>query len=128
MKGDSSARRIEHTHEHEGASHDVGTKLLFENDRVRVWEMVLAPGEASARHIHESDYVFVYLTRSKLEVLSDGARETSEEGPGFVQYTDVGSGIEHAVRNVGEGEHREILVELKGPSRAESPKKPETNE
>jgi quercetin dioxygenase-like cupin family protein len=110
-------------------SHEVGTKLLFENDRVRVWEMVLHPGERSKRHIHESDYVFVYTTKSKLALLREGKPvETSEEGPGFVQYTDVGSGIVHAVENVGTGDHREILVELKGPSRTAEPREPETNE
>jgi hypothetical protein len=38
----------------EGASEStkVGTKLLFENDRVRVWEMRLKPGESSERHTH----------------------------------------------------------------------------
>src|SRR3954447_24360246 len=90
-------------------SHRVGTKLLFENDRVRVWEMTLAPGESSTHHVHDSDYLFVYLTRSKLELLQDGKPpSTSEEPPGFVQYTEVGSGVVHQVKNVGDGEHREI--------------------
>jgi hypothetical protein len=54
--------------------------------------------------------------------------DTSEQAPGFVQYTDVGSGIAHSVKNVGEGDHREILVELKGSSRVSRPAEPETNE
>ena len=110
-------------------SHQVGTRLLFENDRVRVWEMVLRPGESSTRHVHESDYLFVYLTKSRLELQQEGSPpETSEQSPGFVQYTDVGSGIVHAVKNVGSADHREILVELKGPSRTEKPSEPQTNE
>jgi hypothetical protein len=118
----TSARAIDPTHQ-------VGTRLLFENDRVRVWEMVLHPGESSTRHVHESDYLFVYLTRSKLKLKQGGSpEETSEQAPGFVQYTDVGSGIAHCVENVGSGDHREILVELKGPSRRSRPAEPETNE
>ena len=110
-------------------SRQVGTRLLFENDRVRVWEMVLRPGEESTRHVHESDYLFVYLTKSRLELLQEGSPpETSEQPPGFVQYTEVGSGIVHSVKNVGTGDHREILLELKGPSRAAEPAEPETNE
>jgi quercetin dioxygenase-like cupin family protein len=110
-------------------SHKVGTKLLFENDRVRVWEMVLQPGEESAYHEHASDYVFVYMTRSRLELIQNGKEpETSESGPGFVQYTEVGRGIEHKVRNVGSSEHKEVLVELKGPSHSVEPQKPQTNE
>lgn len=110
-------------------SHQVGTKLLFENDRVRVWELNLRPGESSPRHVHESDYVFVHLTKSKIALIQEGRpAETTEEPAGFVQYTEVGSGIEHAIKNVGESEHREILVELKGPSRAATPQEPQTNE
>ena len=32
---------------------DVGTAVLFENDRVRVWELTLAPGESSDTHEHQ---------------------------------------------------------------------------
>jgi hypothetical protein len=110
-------------------THRVGTKLLFENDRVRVWELVLGPGEESPRHEHACDYVFVHLTKSRIALLRPGKEpETSEEPAGFVQYTDVGQGIVHAIKNVGDGEHREILVELKGPSRAASMQPPQTNE
>ena len=32
---------------------EVATKVLFENDRVRVWEMRLEPGESSPVHRHD---------------------------------------------------------------------------
>lgn len=109
--------------------HQVGTKLLFENDRVRVWEMTLRPGEESAHHVHESDYLFVGLTPGKLTLMQKGrSPETSEQPSGFVQYTDVGSGIAHWVKNAGDDDYREILVELLGPSRASEPAEPQTNE
>ena len=38
-------------------SEDIGTKLLFENDRVRVWDLALAPGESTGMHRHENDYI-----------------------------------------------------------------------
>ncbi|HZW32709.1 MAG TPA: hypothetical protein VFF52_18495, partial [Isosphaeraceae bacterium] len=37
----------------------VGTRLLFENDRVRVWELALAPGESLEAHIHRLDYIIL---------------------------------------------------------------------
>jgi hypothetical protein len=37
----------------------VGSKLLFENDRVRVWELRLAPGEREALHEHKHDYLMI---------------------------------------------------------------------
>lgn len=111
------------------AGHRVGTKVLFENDRVRVWELVLRPGEESPQHEHACDYVFVHLTRSKIALLEpDKEPQTDEEPAGFVQYTEVGGGIVHSIKNVGDCEHREILVELKGPSRAHAPQPPQTNE
>ena len=36
-------------------SRNVGSELLFENDRVRVWSMTLAPGESCEYHRHEND-------------------------------------------------------------------------
>jgi quercetin dioxygenase-like cupin family protein len=37
---------------------DVGTKLIFENERVRIWEFTLQPGETIEAHRHEHDYFF----------------------------------------------------------------------
>src|SRR6478736_5696816 len=37
----------------------VGTRVMFENDRVRVWDLSLAPGESLAKHIHRTDYFFI---------------------------------------------------------------------
>ena len=58
-------------------SRDVGTELLFENDRVRVWGMELAPGESSPYHRHESDYVYVYTTPSQISAHIPGEPEVA---------------------------------------------------
>jgi hypothetical protein len=99
---------------------DVGTRLLFENDRVRVWEVALEPGQRSALHRHEHDYLMVQMAGDKVaaefEPDSGGtwAGESYVEGPvseGTVIFADAG-GIETAV-NVGTQTFREIVVELK---------------
>jgi quercetin dioxygenase-like cupin family protein len=106
----------------------VGTELLFENDRVRVWDMTLQPGQASPAHRHPRDDLFVQVTPGKIEVHADGrAPSTSETDDGFVEYTEVGSGIAHRIVNRAETPYREILVEFKGPSRAAAPRQPQTN-
>jgi len=111
------------------ASKNVGTRLLFENDRIRVWEMRLAPGESTERHLHESDYVFVNLTAARVTLFpSDGPPESSDTRPGGVVYTEVGPGITHRLQNTGTTEHYEVLVELKGPSRSPTPRPSETND
>ncbi len=37
----------------------VGTRLLCENDRVRAWDVALAPGASLATHIRRTDYFFL---------------------------------------------------------------------
>ncbi len=96
----------------------VGTRVLFENERVRVWEMRLAPGESSAVHQHALDYLLVFLAGDRIRV----APEPDTAGPyrdelefdvpiGHTVFVERG-GIETAV-NVGRREYREILIELK---------------
>lgn len=103
---------------------DIGTTLLFENDRVRVWELRLEPGERSDLHHHESDYVMVQLEGDRIAAefepdSTDGFGGASMpdrviEGPvtpGLAVWGSAG-GKETAV-NTGEETFREIIVELK---------------
>jgi hypothetical protein len=98
----------------------VGTKLLFENDRVRVWEMRLAPGEREALHEHKLDYVMIQIEGDKVA----GEFEPDSGGPwggesyvegevanGQVLFAERG-GRERA-HNVGQQPFYEIIVELK---------------
>jgi len=98
---------------------DVATRKVFENDRVRVWEMDLVPGASSDLHEHALDYVLVQLEGDKIA----GIFEADTQGPyppGTVEG-DVASGnaifiekggIETA-KNTGTQRYREILIELK---------------
>lgn len=98
---------------------DVATKKLFENDRVRVWEMLLDPGESSDVHEHTLDYLLVQLEGDKIAGIFEpdtkgGYPPGTVEGdvsPGSVMYIDRG-GIETA-KNTGQRRYREVLVELK---------------
>src|SRR5262249_34930050 len=102
----------------ETVSHNVGTELLFENDRVRVWDMTLEPGQSSELHRHLNDYVFAYVTPTLLESRTTGEKpRTLSLDDGYVQYNVDGTeGMTHQVTNVGDRTHRQILVELLGPS------------
>ena len=112
----------------DGLTTNIGTELLFENDRIRVWDMTLQPGQESPLHVHEGDYVFVYVTPSRLSAfIEDKPPFTGEFDDGFVQYTEVGGGIWHKIRNDSDEVHRQILVEFKGASRSGAPRAPETN-
>ena len=97
---------------------NVATRLLLENDRVRIWEMDLAPGARSATHRHEVDYVLVQIEGDRIAAMpeadSGGAYTEYIEAdvvPGKARYIRRG-GIETAI-NIGQRRYREILIELK---------------
>ena len=96
----------------------VGTRLLSENDRVRIWEMRLEPGEDSPVHRHDLDYILVILGGDKIAGLPE-----PDSAPGHDQYVDAPvtpgdvyciprGGVETA-RNTGTTPFYEIIIELK---------------
>jgi predicted metal-dependent enzyme (double-stranded beta helix superfamily) len=95
---------------------DVGTKVLFENDKVRVWEMDLAPGEAGDIHRHDNDYVLVILGGDKIAAIPEpdsGGEytdyfEADVNAPSIVEMKK--GGIETA-KNVGNERYYELLIE-----------------
>jgi predicted metal-dependent enzyme (double-stranded beta helix superfamily) len=95
----------------------VGTKVLFENDKVRVWEMDLAPGEASAVHRHDHDYILVILEGDRIAAIPepDTGSELNQYFEADVQVPSVvelkKGGIETA-KNIGEQRYYELLIEI----------------
>jgi hypothetical protein len=105
-------------HEPERVIGNVGSKLLFEDDRVRVWELRLATGERSAVHRHDLDYIVVQVAgdRIAVEPEPDSSGEFSEFLTAPVTAGAViplrRGGIETAV-NVGGKPYHEVIIELK---------------
>lgn len=95
----------------------VGTRLLFENEQVRVWDLQLAPGEAIPLHRHEFDYLYVVIGDGTLQTeFPDGTADAPREmNDGEVRYRPVAGEALHAARNVGPSPWRNIVVELKRP-------------
>ena len=98
---------------------DVATRLLFENDRVKIWEMLLAPGEDGELHEHQLDHILVQISGDRMAVVPDPKSKgvyneylEADVIPGQYFYIERG-GIEVA-RNVGKQTYHEILIELKG--------------
>ncbi|MBJ7330135.1 MAG: hypothetical protein JHC95_09580 [Solirubrobacteraceae bacterium] len=111
---------LEHHDMPDAPSTAIGTKLLFENGQVRVWDLVLEPGESSGIHQHHHDFIFAYVTEDnelEVRVPGDPARPTSADD-GYVSFTEVGDAkdgrLTHELVNVGTQTHRQILVELVG--------------
>jgi predicted metal-dependent enzyme (double-stranded beta helix superfamily) len=98
-------------------SAQVGTKLLFENDRVRVWDLRLAPGERTGLHRHETDYLYVVIGGGTLQTVhGDGRRDAPRRmEDGEVHFRAVEGQSVHEAVNVGQQEWRNIVIELKQP-------------
>lgn len=91
---------------------DVATRLLLENERVKIWEMRLEPGESSDLHRHTMDYVLCILEGTTIDAdQPDGTSLSFPVNPGQVVYIGRGN-VERAV-NRSPTLFRELLIELK---------------
>ena len=97
---------------------DIATRLLFENDRVRIWQLKLEPGGESDLHRHELDHILVQIAGDRIAVVPDADTEGPYDQyleapvvPGQTIFVQRG-GVETA-RNVGRERYREIVIELK---------------
>lgn len=91
----------------------IGTSVLFENDHVRVWEVLLEPGERQPMHRHPLPYVVIPIEGGRGKITSlDGTVRFTDEKPGDVVFQAPGQ--IHELENVGTGRYRNRLVEVKG--------------
>ena len=99
-------------------SEAVGTRLLFENERVRVWDLALAPDEWLEKHIHREDFLFVVIQGGDLKHVDlqnpENDRAVSYEDD-LVVFREAGeSGTVHnRLVNVGDAPYRNLVIELK---------------
>jgi len=91
---------------------EVGTRLVFENERVRVWEFTLQPGEQIESHKHDHDYFFYPIEGGTLEVTRASGTTRATLNAGEVYFRKGGD--THAAKNVDDHRYHEVLVELKG--------------
>ncbi len=95
----------------------VGTTLLFENARVRVWDLALAPGASLAKHLHRTDYLFIVESGGLIRFADPDTPADFYD----VQFTDdqvtfvpVPEGkVDNRLTNIGEQRHRNYVIELK---------------
>jgi len=89
----------------------IGDRVLFEDEHIRVWEMVLEPGQRSPLHHHENDYVVVVVEGDQVTVepLEAGAK-SAPVAPGHSVFLRKG-GTEVAV-NSGAARYRDVQIEL----------------
>ncbi|WP_410581863.1 hypothetical protein [Amycolatopsis sp. lyj-108] len=92
------------THAHDG---EVGSRLLSANERVRVWEIRLSPGERWHAHRHVLDYFWTAVNagRSRQHTSDGTTREVSYEA-GETRHFTFASGqyLLHDIENIGDTE------------------------
>ena len=85
-------------------------KLLMENDRVRVLDVRVKPGQKTKLHSHPDRVVYV-LSDHRLKFTSaDGQNKELELKTGQVLWIEAG---EHTTENTGKTDARNLAVELK---------------
>ncbi len=98
---------------------NVGTRLMFENDRVRVWDLALAPQEWLESHIHRKDFLFIvteggHLRHADPDNPAD-AHEVNYEADKVVFIEAAGTEtLHHRLTNIGDAPYRNFVIELKG--------------
>jgi len=100
----------------------VGSRLVSETDRVRVWSLTLKPSERIGFHTHVLDYFWTAVTGGKARShFGDGRVVENTYKPGDTQHHSYGKGefMTHDLENIGETELTFTTVEFK-----ESPNAP----
>jgi hypothetical protein len=88
-----------------------GTKKLFENDRVIVWDSTWTPGVATPMHFHDKDVVVVFLEDGDLKSTgSDGKEVVNKYTTGTVRFNLRDRTHSEMLMN---GKQRAIITELK---------------
>ena len=91
--------------------------VRFENDRLRVLELRLPPGEKEPMHSHPA-FLVIVLSPATMRMTSTEDRVTElDVTAGQVSFSEATT---HAGENVGATELHELIVELKQPA-ARSP-------
>jgi hypothetical protein len=106
----------------DGPSHspNPGDTLVFENDRVRVWSMTLAPGGLFDYHQHHYDHLVLWpdAGRAAGQELGDPEWSISQVAePGFAAVKTRGTSgplTPHRIRNLEDRAVTHFIIELIG--------------
>ena len=92
---------------------EIASVVLYENERVKIWNLIVEPGEASDWHLHSRDYVTVVVeSNGGLDAqYADGTGNVSTNRVGDWTYHD--SHQVHRVVNNRDTRYKNVLIELK---------------
>ena len=87
---------------------------VFENQYVRVLDVVLAPGESTLFHTHSHDNIGVHLSDALVQGqrLGQDWQPASMDLPGKVNYTKAKTPYSHRIKNVGTTTFHVVDIDL----------------
>lgn len=108
----------------------VGSRKLFENDKIIVWDFVLPVGAETPVHTHDHSYMWFAVQGAPLQIYDEhgndvglfpvptnGVFELKVQDGTIEVMSEIGKGAKvparHKAKNVGKEDYREILVEWK---------------
>jgi quercetin dioxygenase-like cupin family protein len=86
------------------------TKVLLDNDQVRVIEVTLKPGETLPMHSHPANVVYFVTGGKTKTTLADGKVTETDHKPGEAIWTEP---VTHSNQNMGTATTKAVVVELK---------------
>lgn len=102
------------------SSENVGTKMIFEDDHIRLWELVVEPFGTVDEHIHRLNYAY-FVTSGGLLRFEDGENPEKYHDSDFkdnqVSYVSIPEEgkIDGRITNIGTRPHRNYVIEVKNP-------------
>lgn len=96
----------------------IATKILYEDDEVRIWDQVMPSGHHLGPHHHECDYAIVCVEGDRVEADTLPGNDTGHDGHMDVEvergklFWVRKGGVEEAF-NKSDKRFRAILVEMK---------------
>ena len=88
-----------------------GYSLIMENEKVRVMEMKLKPGEKSTMHNHPNDHVVYVFKNAKFKLsFPDGNSNEFELKAGQALWIEAGP---HETENIGTTNGHNLVTEIK---------------
>ncbi|MDP9381671.1 MAG: hypothetical protein M3Q29_16295 [Chloroflexota bacterium] len=100
---------------------NVGTRVMFENERVKVWDLALAPGETLEKHIHRNPYFFIVESGGLIRFANPDDPsdyqdiQFEDDQVTFVEVPPEGK-VDNRLTNIGTKRHRNYVIELKAAS------------
>ena len=89
----------------------IATRIIFENETVRVWDLTLEPNEATDWHQHEVDYMFVVLENGHVQTeYIDGTVEKQFDPVGHCDFRK--KDMAHRLVNNDNKTYKNLVIEF----------------